>query len=252
MTLVADAFMLLAIILAVLALPTVIFIVIRNCRGSWQWILKEHQTFAGSLVTLFAAGLAVAGVLLTAANQTSNIDKQLRAQKDQIDRQNAQVERRAAYDEALHNKQVASAFLGEVTIIKDGLAGAEWRKKIDDLLAKMDAVPKTSGATLLQVVVSQPPPDFAVYFRSNTQEIGRLPLPLPQKILMFYAVYSVLEDTIAKVNSASRENFAHMDPPNVRLALTTEIKQLDALQEYGTELQSLLQKILEAPLPSLM
>src|ERR1700730_11216357 len=68
--------------------------------------LRDYQSLAGSVVTLFAAGLALLGVMYTMTVQKESVDRQIESQRATEDR--ARVTRR---------RQFASAFVGEINVI---------------------------------------------------------------------------------------------------------------------------------------
>ena len=69
-----------------------------------------------------------------------------------------------------------------------------------------------------------PQPDYAVFFRANAHEIGLLPQPLPQKLLMFYGIYTQLEDNLSQVSHEADLNFPHMNAASVQSALNLQVR----------------------------
>jgi hypothetical protein len=201
-----------------------------------------------SLVTLFAAGLALAGVWLTVTAQTQNVANQLKAQREQFSSELA--ERRATEERAvvLRQRQVASAFIGEITVIMAAFRGPDWRDVPNKALQDLERMQETATPTL-RLTVSRPTGDYAIFFRANAAEVGQFPQPVPQKLLMFYRVYTQLQDNLAQISRASDEDFTHMEVPSVEHALRDQLQQLDSLEQVGRELIPLLQKIADQTVP---
>jgi hypothetical protein len=205
-----------------------------------------NQSLVGGLFTLFAAGLALVGVLITVTTQKQNMDQQLAEQRAQFDHELR--ERRATEDrtEAMRRRQVASAFVGEITVIISAFRGQDWRqvaqKALDDLKRAREA-----GTPTVRLMVSRPTADYATFFRANAHEVGQFPQPIPQNLLMFYGVYTQLQDNLMEISRASDEDFKHMEPPSVEHALKDQLQQLDNLQGLGAALISELQKVADQP-----
>jgi hypothetical protein len=215
--------------------PTFLLALAYLFPDSWRRTLREYQTLAGSLVTMFAAGLALTGVWMTVSTQTKNIEMEF-------------AERRAMEDrtEAMHRSQIASAFVGEITVIVSVFRGEDWsrvaQRALDDL-HNFKRASQTGNATTLRLAVSRPAPDYATFFRANAHEVGQFPQPIPQNLLMFYGIYTQLQDNLMQISRASDNDFNHMDAPSVEAALTLQLEQLHSLEGFGAVLIPELQKV---------
>ena len=102
-----------------------LFILLHFSPHPWRVTLRIYQSVIGSLVTLFTAGIAFVGVWITMSVQSTNIERQLKAQRE--------TEDRAA---SAHLRQVASAFVGEIAVIK-AVFGPDWRTTAENALAEL-------------------------------------------------------------------------------------------------------------------
>jgi hypothetical protein len=233
-------------IFLVIAVPSLLGAFIHYSDDPWRHTLREYQSVVGGLFTLFAGGLALVGVLITVTVQKQNVDRQLAEQRAQFDHELR--ERRAIEDraEAMRRRQVASAFVGEIAVIISAFRGQDWRqvaqKALDDLKGARDA-----GAPTVRLMVSRPTADYATFFRANAREVGQFPQPIPQNLLMFYGIYTQLQDNLMEISRASDEDFKHMELPSVEHALKDQLQQLDSLQGLGAALIPELQKVADQP-----
>jgi hypothetical protein len=226
----------------VIAVPTVLLVFFRYSPKPWRETLQEYQSVIGGVVTLLAAGLALVGVLITVSVQKENTDRQLAQQRGQFERELAG--RRATEDRALalRRRQVASALIGEITVITSVFRGQDWRDVAQKALDDLKRARETGGSTL-RLMVSRPSADYATFFRANAAEVGQFPQPIPQDLLMFYGLYTQLQDNLMEISRASDEDFKHMEVPSVEHALKDQLKELDSLQGLGEKLIPALQKV---------
>jgi hypothetical protein len=237
-------------IVLVVAVPGLLGTFIHYSDDPWRNTLREYQSVIGGLFTLFAAGLALVGVLITVTVQKQNVDRQLAEQRAQFDHE--LQERRATeyWAEAMRRRQAASALVGEITVIMSAFRGQDWRQVAQKALADLKRARETGGTATLRLTVSRPTADYATFFRANTREIGQFPQPIPQSLLMFYGVYTQLQDNLMEISRASDEDFKHMEVPSVEHALNDQLQQLDSLQGLGAMLIPELQKVADQPRPS--
>jgi hypothetical protein len=230
----------------VVAVPIILLAFFRYSPDRWRETLHQYQNVVGSFVALFAAGLALVGVLITVSVQKENTDRQLVTQREQFDRELR--EQRATEDrtQAMRQRQVASGFVGEINVILARFRSPIWRqnatKALDDL-----KLGQLTGADKVDLRVSTPTAEYATFFRANSGEIGRFPQPIPQDLLLFYGYYINIEDNLKMLSEASKENFAHTDAAAVELLLKDQLDSLDALEKRGAALITQLQKIAVEP-----
>jgi uncharacterized membrane protein len=234
-------------IFLIMAVPSSLFILIYYAPDPWRQTLHEYQSFVGGLFGLFAAGLALVGVLITVTVQKQNMDHQLTQQREQLNkefREQRAVEDRA---QAMQRRQLASGFAGEITVILAVFRGQDWHQVAQKALDDLARAHEPGGMTTVRLMVSRPTADYATFFRANARAIGQLPLPIPENLLMFYGVYTQLQDNLMKISQASDEDFKHMEAPSVEHALKDQLDQLNSLQGLGATLISQLQKIAGQP-----
>jgi hypothetical protein len=215
----------------VVAVPGVLLVFFLYSPNPWRETLREYQSVVGSLVTLFAAGLALVGVLITVNVQKENTDRQLAEQRE-----------REARAEAMRRRQVASAFAGEINVILARFRSPDWRQTATKALNDLK-LGQVTGAQKADLIVSNPTAEYVTFFRANSAEIGRFPQPIPQDLLLFYGYYINLEDNLKKLSEGAKENFAHMDAPSVERLLKDQLDSLDWLEKRGAALIPQLQKI---------
>jgi hypothetical protein len=114
MGILAALFLVVASICGLLAAPALFLYLYHTFPDAWWTEVVKIQALAGASVAVFAASLGTIGVLLTIWNQRRNLDKQLFAQRQEQDR-----------SRTFQRQQVASAFIGEITIILEELAHEE-------------------------------------------------------------------------------------------------------------------------------
>jgi hypothetical protein len=226
--------------------PTILLALVYFFPDAWRRALHDNQTIFGSLVTLFAAGVALGGVWMTVASQTTNVENQLNAQRDQFDRE--LKERRATEDRAqsMQRRQIASAFVGEINVIITAFGGEEWRANASHSLDELKRA-RTDRTQAVRLQVSRPTGDYATFFRANAREIGQFPQPIPEKLMMLYGIYTELQDNLTQVSRASDADFKNMDAPNVERALELQLSLLNRLPALGKQLIPELQAIAAQP-----
>ena len=234
-------------IFLVVAVPSLLGAFIHYSDDPWRHTLREYQSVVGGLFTLFAAGLALVGVLITVTVQKQNMDRQLAEQRAQFDHELR--ERRATEDraEAMRRRQVASAFVGEINVIMLAFRGQDWRQVAQKALDDLKRARETGGAPTVRLMVSRPTADYATFFRTNTREVGQFPQPIPQNLLIFYGIYTQLQDNLMEISRASDEDFKHMEPLSVEHALKNQLEQLDSLQGLGAAIVPELQTVADQP-----
>jgi hypothetical protein len=211
----------------------------------WLRTLHEYQSVVGSLVTLFAAGIALLGVWLTVSAQTKNTDRQLTEQREQF--RDELRARRAAEDRGrtIRRRQIASAFIGEIGVITARFRTPEWR---DTAIIALDIAKRVQGTGVPEALtMNAPTVDYAMFFRSNSAEVGEFQQPLPEQLLLFYGYYTVLEENLKFLADAYLENFKHTDVATVRRLLENQVTTLDSLETTGATLIPELQKIVNEP-----
>jgi hypothetical protein len=226
----------------VVTVPSVLLVFFRYSPNPWRETLHEYRSVIGSLVTLFAAGLALVGVLITVSGQKQNTERHLAVQREQFDKELRQ--RRVTEDraQAMRLRQVASAFAGEINVILARFRSSTWRevatKALDDL-----KLGQLTGAQKADLIVPNPTAEYATFFRANSAEIGRFPQPIPQDLLWFYGYYINIEGDLKTLSEGAKENFAHMNAPSVERLLKDQLDSLDWLEKRGAALIPQLQKI---------
>jgi hypothetical protein len=220
----AKAVLVIAIIIGLSAAPAAAFFLWYTCPLTWQIELEKFQTLAGALVALLAASLATTGVLLT-------IMAQRREQRR---------------SRLIARQHVASAFIGEITVILEELAhdlvAPVLRKTLHDIQTGSGKVQVTT------VRLSTNPR----YYNNNPGNVGVFPDILPQELTRFY---SRLEAFSASLNtySTAAEHVLTQDtlPPTTSTAwilysIKDALKNLDFLLERSPKLITELEAIRNA------
>jgi hypothetical protein len=239
-----DIVVWLIVFLVVVALSG-LFMLFKYSPAPWLRTLHEYQTVVGSLVTLFAAGIALLGVWLTVSAQTENTDRQLTHQGEQFREELGA--RRAAEDRgrAIRRRQIASAFIGEIDVITARFRTPEWRNTATTAL---DIAKRVQGTGVPETLpMNAPTVDYATFFHSNSAEVGEFQQPLPEQLLLFYGSYTALEENLKFLADAYLENFKHTDVATVRRLLENQVTTLDSLETTGATLVRELQKIVNEP-----
>ena len=133
-------------------------------------------------------------------------------------------------------------------MILSAFRGQGWRQVIEKALEDLKRATET-GKPDVRLTVPRPTGDYAAFFRANAVEVGQFPQPIPQNLLMFFGIYTQLQDSLAQISRASDEDFRHMDPPSVEHALSDQLQILDSLRGLGRELIPQLQVIADEPVP---
>jgi len=195
--------------------PISLFALIQASPSGWQVTLKDFQGLAGSLTTLFAAGVAAIGVWLNIEAQRANTEaqrantqaqiraqgeaaqRQIKAQFDALQTQLATEDKRRAEDQLQarqaedrdrreHCRRIAAAIEGEITAMMEVLRWESKREAIERAVTRM----KETG--IPQFVGMKIESDHTVIFRATASHIGALPAPLPQGVAYFYGLYAGL------------------------------------------------------------
>jgi hypothetical protein len=216
----------------VVTVPSILLVFFRFSPTPWRDTLYKYQSVVGSLVTLFAAGLALVGVLMTVSVQKENTDQQLGEQRAAEDR-----------GRAIRRQQIASAFLAEIDLIEARFRTPDWR---DTATKALDIVKNIQASGVSATfAVNAPTADYATFFRANVAEVGQFREPIPQNLLLFYGSYIALEENIKFLADAYTDNFKHMDAPTVKHLLEGQLTLIGSLQQYGAALIPELQKIVD-------
>ncbi len=167
----AKAVLVVAIIIGLSAAPAAAFFLwYTHQLTSWQIELEKFQTLVGALVALLAASLATTGVLLT-------IMAQRREQRR---------------SRLIARQQVASAFIGEIAVIREELAhelvGPVLKKGLHDIQTGKGKVHVNTVRLLTH----------PRYYNNNPGNVGLFSNMLPQELTRFYSrleAFAVYLDT---------------------------------------------------------
>lgn len=210
----AKAVLVVAIIIGLSAAPAAAFFLWYTRPLTWQVELEKFQTLAGALVALLAASLATTGVLLT-------IMAQRREQRR---------------SRLIARQHVASAFIGEITVILEELAhelvGPVLTKTLHDIETGVGKVQVTT------VRLSTNPR----YYNNNPGNVGVFPNLLPQELTRFYGRLEAFSASLNTYSTAA-EHVATQDilPPTTSTAwiiysIKDALKNLNFLLVRGRKL----------------
>ena len=198
--------------------------------SDWLGEIQEYQTLAGSLVALFAAGLATIGVLLNISVQRENLRAQLETQQSVAAQQIAanqeatirQIEaaetrsraerdeqrRAVAYEQYQAQRRLALSLRGELVAIMR-LLHIRLPKGVFSVFMDSPSFSKDREQPTLRIET-----DVATIFRANAGSIGVLPDRVPELLARFYGD---LQTFIERVNGLDRID---------RSALNAELRRL--------------------------
>jgi hypothetical protein len=217
----AKAVLVVAIIIGLSAAPAAAIFLWYSHPLTWRLELEKFQTLAGALVALLAASLATTGVLLTIMAQ-----------------------RREQHRSRLIARQhVASAFIGEITVILEELAhelvGPVLTKALHDIETGTGKVQVTTVRLLAN----------PRYYNNNPDNVGVLPNLLPQELTRFYSRLEALSASLNTYSTAA-EHVVTQDtlPPTTSTAWTVytikdALKNLNFLLARGPKLITALEII---------
>jgi hypothetical protein len=200
---IAVIFLIFAAMCGLSAFPALLlYLYIKFPDTLWAEVVNI-QTLVGASIALFAASLGTIGVLLTLWNQRRNLDKQLAAQRDEQDRSRA-IERR----------HVASAFIGEISVIIEELesepVGPILKKTLRDLETKQGKIQFTT------VRGSGSP----AYYNSEPGNVGLFPGDIPEEMTRFYNRIGQIHSDLERYSNAA-EHFA--EKGNLPVTITQEL-----------------------------
>jgi hypothetical protein len=220
-------------IFLVIAVPISLLMFFRFSPKPWRETLQDYQSFVGSIITLLAAGLALLGVLITLSAQEVNTGRQFAQQRAMEDR-----------GRAIRRQQIASAFIAEINVIAARFQNPGFRDTVTRALERLKNA-QLKDASSVTFAVNAPTADYAVFFRTNSAEVGILPDPLPHNLLLFYGIYLTLEDNIKFLADAYVDNFKHLDSATLTRLLEGQVTALDSLQGTSAVIIPQLQKIVD-------
>jgi hypothetical protein len=186
MSILAALFLVVASICGLLAAPALFLYLYHYFPDTWWTEVAKIQALAGASVAVFAASLGTIGVLLTIWNQRRNLEKQLSAQRREQDRLRI-----------FQQQHVASAFIGEITVILEEVAhdlvGPVLKKALHDI--QMSAGPVQVTTVRL---MSKP-----LYYNNNPGNVGLFPNLLPQDLTRFYSRLDAFSTYLDRYSTAA-------------------------------------------------
>jgi hypothetical protein len=154
------------------AAPALFLYLYHAFPDTWWAELTKIQAFAGASIALFAASLGTIGVLLTIWNQRRNLDKQLSAQRHEQDR-----------SRIFERQHLASAFIGEISVIISVFENSPIRQALDDLRTAPGEMQVGSQPRLIV---------RARYYESNPGNVGYFSKQLPQELTEFFSRFETI------------------------------------------------------------
>jgi hypothetical protein len=217
----AKAVLVVAIIIGLSAAPAASFFLWHTYPLTWQAELAKFQTLAGALVALLAASLATTGVLLTIMTQR----------------------REQRRSRLISRQHVASAFIGEITVILEEVA----HELVEPVLRKtLHDVQMGTGKVQVTTVRLLGRPQ---YYNNNPGNVGLFPNLLPQELTRFYSRLEAFSTCLDRY-SAAAEHVATQGtlPPTtstqwILYSVKDALKNLDFLLERGRKLVKELEAI---------
>jgi hypothetical protein len=186
MSILAALFLVVASICGLLAAPALFLYLYHSFPDTWWTEVAKIQTLAGASVALFAASLGTIGVLLTIWNQRRNLEKQLSAQRHEQDRLRI-----------FQQQHVASAFIGEITVILEELAhdlvGPVLKKALHDIQTSAGPVQVTTVR-----LMGKP-----LYYNNNPGNVGLFPNLLSQELTRFYSRLDAFSTYLDRYSTAA-------------------------------------------------
>jgi hypothetical protein len=194
-------------------------------RDTWSTELQKYQALAGAFVALFAASLGTLGVLLNIRTQRRNTDRQISAQRREQDR-----------GRFIARQQVASAFIGEISVFIEATEGEGVRptliKTLNDVDSGIDKVEVTT------VRLSAP----MTYYLSSPGNVGLFPHEIPEELTRFYNRAAMVQSDLEKCASAAEQIAVHGKLPAttnmdwIVYSLKRALTNLDLCLEGGRSL----------------
>lgn len=171
--------------------PLVVVICLLLMPQHWSNRLKEFQTLIGGTIAL---GAAVIGF--------SNLQDQLRAQRDAEDRKYRREDEQESEDRHLRRTRLASALLGEVESILIVLRNRRVAAWYEDMLSYMDRTGTVNFGGSISISS-----DYATVYSKLGTEIGTLEEGLPERVVYFYGLLSLLFDRIKAAEQGTYNNW---------------------------------------------
>lgn len=233
-----------AVVVGFGAAPAGLFLLWRTYPTAWPEELQHFQALAGAFVALFAASLGIVGVVLTIRTQRLNVDRQLDAQRKEQGRARG-----------LSRRQVAAAFIGEITVLVEELQHEMVRPALTTALRAVEG-----GSGPVPVTTVRMGGKLGRYFDSNPGNVGLFPNPVPENLTRFYSRFEAIEldldrysefaEAVARALSSPHGEpvSGGMTPEQVIYLLRTVLKHIEFCLGFGSALIKDLELIRDAPL----
>jgi hypothetical protein len=219
-------FLTIAAAVAVLAAPAGFYLLWHAHPAAWPQELLKYQVLAGALVALFAAGLATTGVLLTICNQRLTTNRQIAAQASE-----------QAKARRISQKQVASAFIGEIGALLEDFKEVPIRETVARTLRTIES--GTGRVRVETINLGDAPPR---YYAGNPGNIGLFAPPLPEQLARFYGYYGQIQHHLKRFTAIVEESTRigmhpqTVSPEQVTSLLKDALGRIDAAREIGGNL----------------